>query len=92
MGSSLPSKILKDDTELTDSKSIANAFNDYLSNIGNNLATSVPSVNKMALEFMPPNQLNSFYLYPTTPEEIEEEIGKLNPSKRLLALIVIAYL
>ena len=45
------------------------------------MATSVPSVNKMALEFMPPNQLNSFYLYPTTPEEIEEEIGKSNPSK-----------
>ena len=81
MGSSLPSKILKDDSELTDSKYLANVFNVYFSNIGNNLATSVPSKNKTALEFMPPNQFNSLYLYPTTPEEIAEEIGKLNPSK-----------
>lgn len=32
---------------------------------------------------MPPNQLNSLYLYPTTPEEIEEEIDKLNSSKAI---------
>ena len=30
---------------------------------------------------MPQKQINSFYLSPITPEEMEEEIGKLNPSK-----------
>lgn len=81
MSSNLLSKILKDDTELTDCKSIADAFNAYFSGIGNNLAALVPSVNKTAMEFMPPRQLHSFYLCSTTPKEIEEEIDKLNPSK-----------
>lgn len=49
----MPSKILKDDTELTDNNSIANAFNDYFASIGNNLATSVPSVGRSAMDSCP---------------------------------------
>ena len=33
-------------TELTDQTSIANAFNDYFPNIGNDLASAIPSVHK----------------------------------------------
>jgi hypothetical protein len=34
MGTSVPSRILLDSTELTDSKDIANAFNDFFINVG----------------------------------------------------------
>ena len=41
-------KIVLNDTELTDQTSIANAFNDYFANIGNELASVIPSVDNTA--------------------------------------------
>ena len=81
LNTSLPSKILINNTEFTDCKSIANAFNDFFSNIGRNLASSIPSGNASAMTFMPPAQEECTYLSPTTSEEIEEEISKLNSTK-----------
>ena len=45
LNSSLPSKTLRINTELTDCKSIDEAFNDVLANIGHNLASKIPSDN-----------------------------------------------
>ena len=59
----------------------SNAFNDFFSNIGRNLAASIPSGNASTMTFMPPAQEECIYLSPTTSEEIEEEIGKLNSTK-----------
>ena len=78
LNTSLPSKILTNNTEVTDCKSIANAFNDFFSNIGRNVASSIPSGNASAMTCMPPAQEECIYLSPTTSEEIEEEISKLN--------------
>ena len=75
--SSSPSKILEGENVLTDSKSIANAFNNFFANIGNNLATSIPSVEATPMDFMSNQQLNSIFLNPIT----SEEINKLNSSK-----------
>ena len=41
---SLPTKLVMSDSITTDTKSIANAFNDFFSNIGNKLAKSIPEV------------------------------------------------
>ena len=79
--SSSPSKILEGENVLTDSKYIANAFNHFFTNIGNNLATSIPSVEATPMDFMSNQQLNSIFLNPITSEEIILEINKLNSSK-----------
>ena len=79
--SSSPSKILEGENVLTDSKSIANAFNNFFANIGNNLATSIPSVEATPMDSMSNQQLNSIFLNPITSEEIILEINKLNSSK-----------
>ena len=39
-------KILKNNCQLTDTKSIANAFNKYFANIGNHRASTIPNVDK----------------------------------------------
>jgi hypothetical protein len=79
--SSSPSKIIEGENVLTDSISIANAFNIFFANIGNNLATSIPSVEATPMDFMSNQQLNSIFLNPITSEEIILEINKLNSSK-----------
>ena len=79
--SSSPSKILEGENVLTDSKSIANAFNNFFANIGNNLATSIPSVEATPMDSMSNQQLNSIFLNQITSEEIILEINKLNSSK-----------
>ena len=50
--SSGPSKINVNDTVLTESKSIANAFNNYFSTIGPNLAANIPNVNMSFYNFL----------------------------------------
>ena len=77
MNSNLPSKILRNNKELTDCKSIANAFTDFFANIGHSLALKIPSVNTSSMTFMPPKQDNSIYVDPTSSKEIEKEIDKL---------------
>ena len=81
MNSNIPSKILKNNIELTDCKSIAIAFNDFFANIGCSLSSKIPSVNTSSMAFMHPNQVNSIYVEPTSTKEIEEEIDKLDSSK-----------
>jgi hypothetical protein len=77
----MPSKILRDSNEITDSKAIANAFNDFFTNIGHNLAQSIPDTAKPVMSFMPVQQSNSFFLNATSPKEIENEINMLKLSK-----------
>lgn len=49
MNFNLPSKLLKDGSEINNSKDIANAFNDFFIHVDHNLATSVPSTNGLAM-------------------------------------------
>ena len=72
MACGLPSKILYDDVELVESKPIANAFNQFFANIGNNMAKSVPSANTSPHSYMPTRHNKSFYFFPTSSKEIEE--------------------
>ena len=81
MACGLPSKILHDDVELVESKSIGNAFNKFFANIGNNMAKSVPSANTSPHSYMPRRHNKSSYFFSTSSKEIEEEISKLNTSK-----------
>ena len=71
--------INNDSEELTDNKSIANAFNNYFINVGPALAQSIDATGLDL--FHPPNidLPHSFNLTPTSPIEIMTIIDKLKP-------------
>ena len=77
----IPTKITENDKELKDSKEIAKAFCKYFSNIGNEIAASIPTINKSPLDYLDKSHLDSFFILPTSTQEIEEEILKLKNDK-----------
>jgi hypothetical protein len=79
----VPEVINDNGCELTDAKSIANAFNGFFSNVGCNLANKIPTImDKSPIEYLiPPTSHDSFFLSPVTAGEIDEEIANLNCSK-----------
>ena len=76
-----PNNIVKNNKSLTNPKDIANAFNDYFAVIGSNLPSTFPPATKSFTEYLTEPQRTSFFINPTTPKEIEEEINKLNSNK-----------
>ena len=81
--STIPSKIMQENTEIIDAHEIAKCFNEYFSNIGNRLASIIPNTNTLPLSFMDSEQTSSFFLDPVSTREIKQEIGQLNSSKSL---------
>ena len=80
--SNIPSKIITaDNVDLTNCKSIANAFNEFFANIGNSLANSVSQSSNSPFEFMQPAITQSFQFTPISINEIEREIFNLNAKK-----------
>lgn len=77
----IPQKIEIDGLMLNDKQNIANAFNDYFTSIGPDLASKVPESNTSFDKFMNSRLKNSFVLFPVTAGEIECEIQNLNASK-----------
>ena len=75
---STPTKLLVEDVEINDPKSMADAFNNFFANVGNNLTKNIPSVNKSRLQYLTAPSQDSFFLFPTTTVEIENEIIRLN--------------
>ena len=80
-GCSVPSKLIIDGNDITDSKAIANAFNNFFTNVGTSLAQEITVFNDSPFSFMGNPQVNSFFIKHVTSEELSEEISKLNPSK-----------
>ena len=80
---STPTTLRIGNTTITDTKSIANEFNNYFANVGSNLANAIPVVNTSFEEFLglSKSPCNSFVLFPVTTNEIEDEISNLSPSK-----------
>ena len=63
--------------DLTEPIEIANHFNNYFSTVAENLVKKIPSTHTNPSSFLGPNLSNSFYLYPTTPQEIKKIISSL---------------
>ena len=76
-----PVKIIDNNREITDKNEIANILCGYFSNIGEQLASAIPNVNKSPLDYMATSPTESFYVFPATSQEIEDEISKLNHGK-----------
>ena len=60
---------------------MADAFNNFFANIGNNLTKNIPRVNKSSIRYLTAPPQDSFFLFPTTTIEIENEIIVLNANK-----------
>ena len=74
-------KIVKNNIEVNDPETIADAFNTYFANVGTNLAKEILKVQKYPLDYIKSPLLNSFYIFPTTATEIETEISSLKDGK-----------
>lgn len=69
---------------LTEPQEIANGFCTYFSTIGSDLARSISQPTKNAFQYLQAkktNNLNSFFVTPTTPNEIQSIINSLKPKK-----------
>ena len=74
-------KIITTNNVVTDRHMIAEMFNNFFANIGKDLACPIPNVVMSPLEYLKTPICNSFFISPTTAEEIEAEITKLKSSK-----------
>ena len=79
--SSIPSKIISNNRTLTDYKSIAEEFNTFFASIGSTLSEKIAPTNFEPESFLGPQLANSFFLFPVTSMEVEDEIQNLNSSK-----------
>ena len=74
-------KVMDNNEEISDAKSIANAFNNYFSNIGKELDNQIPRGHSNPMDYLHSPVKDSFFLFPTTRREIEVEISNLRTSK-----------
>src|SRR6218665_3323779 len=58
-----------DGKSITDSKIMAEKFNNYFTGIAHNLASKIPQSNSSTLDYFKFPYLNSFAAHPTSPEE-----------------------
>ena len=78
---STPTRLLVEDVELNDPKSMADAFHNFFANIGNNLTKNTPRVNKSHVQYLRAPSQDIFFLFLTTTVKIENEIIRLNVNK-----------
>ena len=80
-GSTLPSKLIINEHEITNDKATADLFTKFFSNIGKNLALAVPKPNLPFSYYLDTPQASSFFLSPTNSTEIENIIMSLSSTK-----------
>ena len=78
---SSPSSISINNKTVTSPFEIANAFNNYFSNMALNIQFSVKYSGKEFHEFLPPLNINAFFLSPTGKNGISSIISALNSQK-----------
>ena len=66
---------------LSDRKSVANAFNNFFTNIAQNLVNKLSPANSHYKDYLTQPNAASFFLSPVDPSEVHDELGRLNESK-----------
>ncbi len=66
---------------VTNKTKMADFFNDFFVNIGNNVEKKIPKTKKVFTEFLGDPNLNSIFLSPVDNNEVNSMISKLNASK-----------
>ena len=74
-------KLRVNDREVVCPVEVANAFNTYFSSLGNNWTKLISIVEKSPMEYFRNSVCDSFFTYPTTTYDIENDISKLKPGK-----------
>ena len=80
-GSNSPNKLIIDGHEIKNDKAIADELNKFFSNIGKNLASTIPKPNLPYNYYLDKPQASSFFLSPVSLTEIENIIMSLNLTK-----------
>lgn len=73
-------RITEKNIDITDPKLVANAFNNYFTNVGNNLANQI-RVQNSPLDYLKSPSCSSFCIFPVTADEIETDISSLKSGK-----------
>ena len=76
--STVPSTIIEDNISLTNPKDIADAFNNYFSNVATGIKSSIKYSRNTFFDFLPQTNINSFFINPTDNTEIKN-IMSLDP-------------
>ena len=76
--STVPSTIIEDNMSLTNRKDIADAFNNYFSNMATAIESSIKYSRNKFFDFLPQIKINSFFINPTDKTEIKNIILPLD--------------
>jgi len=69
--------VLVDGSMISEPTEVANQLNNYFSNIGNKLASSIPRSDRSPLSYLGTAQSQSFFISPVTPDELRNCISQL---------------
>ena len=73
--------------EISDAKSIANAFNNYFSNIGKELDNQIPRGCSNPMDYLHSPLRDSFFLFPTKSREIDVETPNVRIERQFFLLV-----
>ena len=76
---------------ITDPVKMANMFNKYFVNVGSNINKSITRTRKSPLDFLRNRNVNSMFLAPATPQELETIIHSLNTNKQLVHIVFLYF-
>ena len=76
--STVPSTNIKDNISLINPKDIADAFNNYFSNVATGITSSINYSRNKFFDFLPQININSFFINPTDKTEIKNIILSLD--------------
>ena len=85
--STVPSTIIEDNISLTNPKDIADAFNNYFSNVATGIKSSIKYSRNKFFDFLPQININSFFINPTDKTEIKNIILSLDPLNLLVQTV-----
>ena len=74
-------KVVDNNAEITESKLVAEAFNNYFANIGKKLENEIPIAPNSPMVYLNNPIGNSSFIFPATCSEIETEISQLRSGK-----------
>ena len=81
--STVPSTIIENNISLTNPKDIADAFNNYFSNVATGIKSSIKYSRNKFFDFLPQININSFFINPTDKTEIKNIILSLDPLRSI---------
>ena len=77
-----PSSLLVNNETITNIPQMAEHFNQYFTSIGKNLQKSIPPTKRHFSDYLKDPEQSSFFIQPTTAEEVKDIIMILISSKR----------